>query len=420
MQKIVLCLFIFSYIMAEIKISGDARFRPRYQTVEYEFDFEDYEGNDFKSERSDFYFLYRARLNLEADISENWFFKTQLATASKSGMSTMGSDGVTEGVVTSDDLSIGMGNRNSYRPIVNFNQLYFGYKSDKRGVWVGAYPLSHHPGLDIHFYPNSIVGLPWLISNNGSTVGAAGYEVVSGYKVNWFLSVDKNNINQDSYDSEWADWDTTFSNHYTLGLSTSFNFNDFVISPYFLKSFGNDKIEYIDNDVIPSSWAAVGEVMPTTFGAHVKVPESLTGGYAISTSYFMSSYGSTSESWYRENSGNGDITENWNENMYNYEIDHLRLSVQAPYQDGKIKFFYDIASKSFNTMPTGDDDDEDLDWVETSDISYIWLSYTKTIYKGEKGSVNITPTFRLTGIDTGDYYEYSKSRFEVTGEIKFK
>ena len=412
MKKIILCLFVFSYVMAEIKISGDARFRPRYETVDYEFDF-DGDNGDYKNEESDSYFLYRARLNLEADISENWFFKTQLATTSKAGMTTMGSDGA----LFSNDLSIGMGNRNSYRPMVNFNQLYFGYKNDKRGVWVGAYPLAHHPGLDIHFYPDNIVGLPWLISNNGSTLGAAGYEVVSNYKINWFLSVDKNNINQSAIDEGGNDIDSSFSNHYTLGLSTSLAFNDFVITPYLLKSFGNDKIVYTGQDNIDDDWEDVGEVMPTTFGAHVKIPEELTGIASVSTSYFMSSYGSTSDSWYREDGGDGVMNDSWNKNIYNYEIDHLRLSVEAPYQNGKIKFFYDIASKSWNTFPQDDDNE---DWVETSDYSYMWLSYTRTIYNGEKGSVSITPTFRLTGIETGDYYEYSKSRFEITGEIKFK
>ena len=54
--------------MSEIQFSGDARFRPRYDIKE----------NGDGSSTSDLYYMYRARLNMKADIGEGWFFNTQL------------------------------------------------------------------------------------------------------------------------------------------------------------------------------------------------------------------------------------------------------------------------------------------------------------------------------------------------------
>ena len=58
------------------------------------------------------------------------------------------------------------------------------------------------------------------------------------------------------------------------------------------------------------------------------------------------------------------------------------------------------------------------------EVSFMWLSYTHTCYKGEMGSVTISPTFRLqngknAGTDDFDA-DYSRSKFEITTQIKFK
>ena len=57
-------------------------------------------------------------------------------------------------------------------------------------------------------------------------------------------------------------------------------------------------------------------------------------------------------------------------------------------------------------------------------VSFIWLSYTHTCYKGDMGEVTLSPTLRLqngkgAGTDSFDE-DYSRSKFEVTAQIKFK
>ena len=80
MKNLIICLTVFSFIMADIYISGDARVRPRYDITEY--------GDGTSS--SDLYYLYRGRINVKADIGDGWFFKTQLGTNSVAGMTKMG------------------------------------------------------------------------------------------------------------------------------------------------------------------------------------------------------------------------------------------------------------------------------------------------------------------------------------------
>ena len=86
-----------------------------------------------------------------------------------------------------------------------------------------------------------------------------------------------------------------------------------------------------------------------------------------------------------------------------YLIDHMRIQLIYPFEKGKLKVFYDIATKKFEMID------------EESEIKFLWLSYSHVLFKSEKGSVVISPTFRLR-----DGEDYTRSKFELTTEIKFK
>ena len=60
MNRIIFLIISLSFIMADINLSGDARIRPR-------LDMENC-GNGTSS--LDLYYLYRARLNISADIGQ--------------------------------------------------------------------------------------------------------------------------------------------------------------------------------------------------------------------------------------------------------------------------------------------------------------------------------------------------------------
>tara|TARA_B100002051_G_scaffold226103_1_gene221685 strand:+ start:39 stop:1079 length:1041 start_codon:yes stop_codon:yes gene_type:complete len=346
MRKTLLCLVSLSFIIAEIQFSGDARFRPRYDIKE----------NSDASSTSDLYYLYRARLNMKADIGDGWFFNTKLGTLGVAGMTKIG---------TSDNEP---GNINSYRPTVSFMELYFGNKKEDWGFWAGAFPLKYNSSLDLHFYSDVLVDIPFVLLNNSSTLGFAGYKVFVGTKINWFVSVDNNVIEK----TEFSDEDLQpidDCDDFTLGMNTLLNFGSISITPRFLTSFGG-----MEDDI-----------HPTTIGANISLPNIL--GFDSEMSYYSSTNGEDGDDGF-------------------YEADHMRVSLNYPFNDGKLKFFYDLASKN-----------EDK-------VSYLWMSYTMPIYESDIGSVSITPTFRLqngkgAGTESFDE-EYSRSKIEVTTQIKFK
>jgi hypothetical protein len=388
MKNIILCLISLSFVMSDIYISGDARVRPRYDIKE----------NGDGSSTSDIYYLYRARLNMKADIGDGWFFKTQLATASLAGFTKMGVD--------NSDLVVGPGNLNSYRPVANFMQLYFGNIKEDWGFWGGAFPLSYNSALDLHFYSDKLIDMPFVLFNNSSIIGFSGYRLLMGQKLNWFLSVDNNVVENEEllsetivtiipgectdpsfltqdacedFGAEWTEETTTEymidaeiiddCDDFTLGINTSLTFGSVSMTPRFLISFGG-----MDDDIFP-----------LTVGADIVLPK--IAGFNSGISYYTSVKGEDGDTDY-------------------YKADHMRLSISRKIKDGKLKFFYDMASKN---------DDK---------VDYMWLSFTQTIYKGEMGEVSISPTFRLqNGKDAGtDSFNnnYSRSKFELTTQIKFK
>ena len=348
MKNIILSLIAFSFLMSDIQFSGDARFRPRHDIKE----------NGDGSSTSDLYYMYRARLNMKADIGDGWFFNTQLGTANTAGMTTMGVD--------EDITAWGPGNQNSNRPPVNFMQLYFGNMKDDWGFWAGAFPLKYNPSLDLHFYSDKLVDIPFVLFNNSSTTGFAGYKSMYGYKLNWFLSVDNNVTEREEFSDDSEPIDDC--DDFTLGMDANLTFGSVSVTPRLLTSFGGT-----DDDIYPM-----------TLGADILLPE--LAGFSSGFSYYTSTQGEEEDAEY-------------------YKADHMRLSLSRPIKEGKLKFFYDMASK---------DDDK---------VSYIWLSYTHTCFKGEMGEVTLSPTFRLqtgkgAGSDSFDE-DYSRSKFEVTAQIKF-
>jgi len=343
MKKILLSIIALSFLMSEIQFNGDARFRPRYDIKE----------NGDGSSTADLYYMYRARLNMKADIGEGWFFNSKLGMNQISGHAKLGQ--------VYDDEAISY----TYKPTMSFMELYFGQMKDDWGFWAGIFPLQYNPSLDLHFYDDKLVDIPFALLSNGSIGGFAGYKTVMGHKLNWFLSVDSNVVERD----EPVEGDPVDDcDDFTLGMDASLTFGSASVTPRFLTSFGGTE----------------DDIYPTTLGGDILLPS--IAGFDSGISYYMSTNGEEGDVGY-------------------YEADHMRFSLSRSINEGKLKFFYDMASK---------DDDN---------VSYMWLSYTHTCYKGDMGEVTMTPTFRLqTGKGAGGEFDedYSRSKIELTTQIKFK
>ena len=353
MQNKIVCTLLLSFLVASIDISGDARFRPRYDIKKY--------GDNTST--SDMYYLYRARLNLKADIGEGWFFSTKLASNGASNMTKMGNDNLGE-------WDGGPGNINSSRPSVFFTELYFGYSNEKCGLWVGAFPIKHTPSLDLHFYYDKLVDIPFATYNYSSTIGLAGYKTLFNQKINWFLSVDENIINTQEMLNDSDEIETSESSDmYTYGTETKLSVGPVSLAPRLLISFGGSE-------------QGLGAV---TYGAELGLPK--LGGITSSISFHQSSNGSDGDDDY-------------------YSANHLRFLTLYSMSNGKLKFFYDMAKK------------------DSDPISFAWISYTHTCFKGDFGTVSISPTLRIqsgNGSGSDDFDDgFKRSKLELTTQITFR
>jgi len=356
MKHLLLITLLLSFIFANIYVSGDARIRPRVDIVDIP-PAEKYKSNDL-------YYLYRARLNIMADIGKDYFLNLKLGTNAVSAISKMGNDG---------DFTSGSGIQNSSRPEVHFLELYYGFKKENSGLWAGAFPLKHNPALDIHFYhENKMVDMPWARYNNNTVTGFSGYRKLMKYKLNWFLSIDINNTNSLEFGGNIYDQ----KDAYTFGFDTSIDVGPINITPRFLYSFSDTSL-----------------YAPMTLGGGLKLPN--IAGFGSSVSYYMSSNSNESTS----------------EGIIKYDANHIRVKLGRKVGPGNLSFFYDMASK------TPDSDTQ-------MDFNYLWLSYEYTIHKSEMGSFTLKPTLRMQkgGYDGSDFYveNYSRTKIELTTEFRFK
>lgn len=283
MKKITL-LLIVSLSFAAIEFSGDARVRPRYDTIKYGL------SNGFYDNTSDFYYQYRARINMKVDIGGDWVFNAKLGTNSIGGMTKM-----SPGSIAYPDYS-----PSPTRPSVSFLELYYGYAKEDSGFWAGALPLKYSPALDLHFYADTIVDIPWILYNSTIT-GFSGYQTIKGNKLNWFLSVDLDFTNHIEYQTGI---EQDIKDNYTFGLNSSFDVLNVTLTPNILLSIG-------DGD------------LPITYGLDIGLPE--ISDVSSSISYHMSNY---------------DLIDG----------DHFRVKMTKPIGKGSMKFFYDIANMGDESM----------------------------------------------------------------------
>ena len=363
MKNIIFSIITLSTIFSQINLSGDARIRPRLDIIDY--------GNNKSS--MDLYYLYRAHINIDADIGNGWFFNTKLGTNDIAGMVRMGKDGTYNKKIDNDDeinefikgYSDGPGNSNSARPQVDFLNLYYGIKKDKFGFWGGAIPLKHNSALDIHFYPDKMVDIPWKNWNNESTTGFAGYIG----KFNWFLSIDgdKKEIDKDGETRKNID-------PFSFGFDFSVKWNDILQT---LRPRGIFSIANLD------------EPWPMTFGLDINFINIFKIKPVISYYY-------TSQSINKD---------------YNYNGSHLRFRIDRELGPGKLNFWTDLVSHICDTDIEGE--------YKKTDYVYLWLDYDYNFFNSDFGSISIKPTIRILTQKTSNS-NYSRMKFELTTGIKFK
>jgi hypothetical protein len=246
-----LILMFVNICFADIHLSGVAKIRPRWDSVENHTD---------TTKSGDYYYLYQARLHLKADIGEGWYFSTKLGHNGIAYWAGKFSEGE---LPNSEALSI------AGRSSLSFMELYYGLSREKYGFALGLVPINGigNPVLDIHYYPRNMTEIPWLILNNNAYHGFSSFLKLGGGKLNARLSVD-NNVKQSS---EYNGMKTKSSDQNTVMLSYDYsNTSGMSASPWLIKTFGGDTLGN-----------------PLTLGANLTL--SIIRGFTLFTSYYITS-----------------------------------------------------------------------------------------------------------------------------------
>ncbi len=345
----------FTNVSAQsIKWSGDLQVRPRYDML----DWGEY-GKSGIGKINDMYYMMRARINLSINIDENWVGKIQLGHYNYAGYmftSLAGLDGSAP-VIGSNDLIA--------RPSVNFTQMWFGYRGKTFGLDGGIIPINAlaNPMIDIHYYPDKMIDIPFTILNLGSAAGFKGYINPGFGKIHFMALLDENYRYVENVGGDVAQ---DMHDRYTYGIDYEFTLGGFKLQPAFYYTMANDSA-----------------TAPMTYGLNLATPK--FGGWGFAATFAMTS----------------------NSADYTLEYDGMlfRIKVTGKLGPGKLTAWYDYAKRT-DKYSTGDVDET---------YGYIWLAYAWGVNK----HVTIMPRVRIISDTIDGSKDYSRNKLEVLFIAKF-
>jgi len=379
---LMILILLITGVYADITISGDARVRPRLDITDQ---------GAYGSKSSDSYYLYWVRLNVNADIGNGYYMKTQLAhNAAGSFIGQFGT-----GTLPST-VSYSSGARGS----VDFMLAYFGHEG-KRFSWsTGLIPVYGDIFLDAHFYPIKPLDVPWILFNNNAAFGADFNYVLAGQKLDLKVFVDDNSgktvegdiltsidtayawiIDQDSgvvvrdtsITSLSTDPNQATKDKYTFNLSYPVSIAGIQIKPHMYMTLADS-----------------GIAAPLTMGVELKLPK--IAGWTMSVST-----GTTSQK---------------------VETTAYPGAYKGSFYRGKL--WGKLGPGSFLTWVDVTSISPDLTSVPDINSTSIWISYQWKLYQSDKGEVSFKPTYRQHIQKTDGQQDLARTFIELTTEIKFK
>ena len=347
---VILLTLVITGAYADIKMTGDARVRPRLDIVDQ---------GSYDNRTDNIYYFYRARLNVAADIGEGYFFKTKLGYNGAANFAKFGTG----------TLPTGISLASAGRSPLSFMEVYFGHQSKTYGWAAGIIPVPHNPLLDMHFYPGKMANIPWLLFNNAAAPGFDFNYRLAGGKFDLKVLVDNNDGVKESSEGDVIDSLTT-TDQYSLDASYSLALSGIKLTPQFLMTIADE-----------------GDPAPVTYGAALALPK--VAGFGVSAYFGMTG----------QNADDTDAYTGW----------IARAKLVGMLGPGALTAWYDMATYT--------PDDASL---EPTNTSFMWISYTYTLHKSDKGSVSLAPTYRLYTQKTEGSLDYARTNIELTTQITFK
>lgn len=364
-----LLVILSADIFAQIKINGDARFRPRWDV--------DDRTEAGGTQKSDLYYMYRIRLNLKADIGDGYYFSSKLA---HNGIAFYGK--AATGLSADVFGAYGKDYReNGRRMSVDFMEAYGGRNTPDFGFKLGLFGVGSFSNIiyDVHYMPSLMIDIPFFIFNADGLYGASVYFKAGPGKLTFsgFIDDARGFALEDADGNEIED----INDQYTFSADYAFSAGDFKLQPMLMLTMAD-------------SAAA-----PVTLGANITAPK--LGNFTVSGGMFFSTSSKTeSEINYTEFGMRGNEYSAWK----------ARLKIAGKIGPGSLTWFGELGglTNKYENAPE-----------DKSDFLYSWLAYKFTIYKGEAGEFTIEPEWRLMKYDNEDVNLRTRNKFEINFDFKF-
>ncbi len=386
-EKVFLFLFLIfaSKTTAHIYFSGDAAVRPRLDVKTYQ---DKSEGAAIPEKRSiDGYYLYRARINIKADIADGFFFQTRLSTNNIANWNKMGEESY---------LFSSKSHGTSPSGPVDFLQLYIGYKKNKLEFSLGKLPIRHNVLLDTHHYPDHPLDLPYLLISNQSFTGTK----LSYANLETFAAIGTATV-PTYYEGEGI--------NATVNDQLTFGFN-YKIQP-------NKTLALVPTGIVTLS--AVDEIDRQNRPRGLRSPARITTGLLmeqkigkrarmdLAAGYSMAQVNQNADDFYLDNHQKSDVL-----------VGHAGILIKE-LGVGAFKIFAQYAQ--IRGYPWSGTDNR----FETSRyyaVSYLHAQYTVTLAKKDHRTVTVKPTFRYLLHSSSDdelgYVRGTENTFDWYNRIK--
>ncbi len=354
MKKIFILLIVFllsTALFAEIKISGDARIRPRL----------DQKFSDGELYNSNVYYLYWARLWLDAKLTDGWYFRTKLSADGPANFVGTFGGGTFDGLPGWSTGAAHGGSRGALR----FSELHFGRRTENWGLCTGILPFNAlaNPEYDLHFYPVSASDIPYLILNQNSAPGFRGYYKIGPGVLGGSLTVD-DNLGFSDGDDKTDD----VRDQYSLFLNYVMTLSGLKIQPTLIKTIGSEDCASQMTMGINSTLPKIAGITSSAGAYFTTQPEKKVGKYS-----------------------------------------GLMVHVKGVKKlgPGTVVSWIDWKTITFDGID---------DPINTT---FIWFMYKIMLYNSDVGSFSIAPTFRRMMQSSGAP-DFARNKIEITMHITFK
>jgi len=369
---ILMLLVVASDLFAQLKITGDARFRPR-------LNIDDKTANG-GTETTDVYYMYRLRLNLNWNVGDGFFLQSRLGHNGLAGYGVFGK-GVSPDALGAYGKDYSESGRRMSLDIMFLNG---GRATKTYGYKFGLFSASSYanPIFDVHYFAAALIDIPFFIFNNDGLFGASAYYKAGPGKITLSALYD-NALGKNIADSDGNDI-YNMNDQYTFYADYHMNVAGWGVQPMVMMTMADSASA------------------PMTFGANFTSPK-LVGDLALGLSAIYS-MNSVKQS---EISG---LCEDYGMIHNEYAAWKVRFKVSGKLGIGKLFAYIEMA----NREDTFDDAS-----TKSNDFLYSWLGYSFTVYSGDAGKFIITPQWRHIATDVDGTNTRTREKIEMNFDFKF-